>query len=253
MQIRFRAASLAGFNNDGVSMRLRFQAVLVVAVSLLLGACASKPQLPVDLGPETFTPTRQERVGVAMTKMPKPMLHLPGADCLLCMIAAQATNSTLARHADSLSGDELATLKEQIAGALRKTGLATTVIPDAIELDKLPDGAANEAVPNLARKNFEPLKQKYGVDKMVIVQIDALGIERNYASYIPTSDPKAVVRGTGYMVNLSKNTYEWYQPLRVARAADGQWDEPAQFPGLTNAYFQAIEAGRDQLMQPFRR
>jgi hypothetical protein len=42
-------------------------------------------------------------------------------------------------------------------------------------------------------------------------------------------------------------------PLTVMKAADGKWDEPDRFPGLTNAYYQALESSRDRLLQPFAR
>jgi hypothetical protein len=239
--------------NPGVSMHFGLRALPVLALSVLLGACAVKPQLPVDLGPEALAPAKQQKVGVAMARMPKPALSLPGANCLLCIVAAQAMNSSLGKHAETLSTEDLAGLKEQIAVALRKKGLTASVIPEDVEVDKLADAPASDAVPNAARKNFGPLKQKFAVDKLVVVQIDQVGIQRNYSAYSPAGDPKAVVRGAGYMVDLSKNTYDWYLPLAVSKAADGNWDEPDKVPGLTNAYYQAIEAGRDSLLQPFGR
>ena len=36
------------------------------------------------------------------------------------------------------------------------------------------------------------------------------------------------------------------------RNADGAWDEPAKFPGLTNAYFQVVELGKDEVLRPFK-
>jgi hypothetical protein len=122
------------------------------------------------------------------------------------------------------------------------------VIGEPLDLKNLEK--ASTAGPGFATLNFVPFRQKYGVDKLVVVEIQALGFERPYASYIPTSDPKALLRGRGYMVNLATNTYEWYLPLNVWKSADGKWDEPEKFPGLTNAYFQALELGSDQLLQP---
>ncbi|RYF17547.1 MAG: hypothetical protein EOO30_06790 [Comamonadaceae bacterium] len=177
---------------------------------------------------------------------------MPGADCLLCIMAATVANSSLSKHADSLGAEDLAPVPEQIAEALRKKGAMAVVIREPLEVDKLADATASGDTPNVARKNFAPLKQKYAVDKLLVVQFDSLGFERSYSAYIPTSDPKGIVRGVGYMVDLSKNTYEWYLPVSVYKASDGPWDEPSKFHGLTNAYFQAIETGRERLLQPFK-
>ena len=47
------------------------------------------------------------------------------------------------------------------------------------------------------------------------------------------------------------------QHLRMVRAIHGpegcgwKWDEAPNFPGLTNAYFQAIETAKNGLLKPF--
>ena len=81
--------------------------------------------------------------------------------------------------------------------------------------------------------------------------INTLGFIRTYSSYFPTSDPKGTIGGAGYLINLSNNLYEWYQPVNVTRSADTTWDEPPKFPGLTNAYFQVIELGKGVFLNPF--
>ena len=75
---------------------------------------------------------------------------------------------------------------------------------------------------------------------------------RQYSAYIPVSDPRAELEIKGYLVNLSNNTYEWYQMFGEVKGSDGIWDEPPHFPGLTNAYFQALEHGKDRLLSTFK-
>lgn len=83
-----------------------------------------------------------------------------------------------------------------------------------------------------------------------MIDITGLGIHRTYASYIPSSDPRATVTGASYIVNLNNNTYEWYLPLAIMKSSDNKWDEPPKFPGLTNAYFQALEIAKDSIVKP---
>lgn len=225
----------------------RLLATFSAAAAIFLSGCATKVQSPVDLAQSSLASSGQ-RVGVAMTALPKVEMHLPGADCLLCMLAASAMNLPLSKHADTLGLEDLPALKERIAAVLRKKGASVTVIAEPLDMKALGDATA--AGPNVADKNFSPLKQKYGVDKLLVIEVNALGFERRYASYIPTSDPKALVRGRGYLVNLASNTYEWYLPLNMTKSADDKWDEPAKYPGLTNAYFQAIELGQDHFLKP---
>jgi hypothetical protein len=39
--------------------------------------------------------------------------------------------------------------------------------------------------------------------------------------------------------------------VNIIKAAEGNWDEPPKFPGMTNAYFQTIELARDRLREAF--
>jgi hypothetical protein len=58
------------------------------------------------------------------------------------------------------------------------------------------------------------------------------------------------VVGASYIVDLTSNNYDWYLPLDIQRSAEGAWDEPPQFPGLTNAYFQTVEMAKDSIQKP---
>jgi hypothetical protein len=223
----------------------------VIALALLaasLAGCATKPQGFVPMAESAVSP-QNGRLGVAMTALPKVDTHLPGAGCLLCMIAASASNSALSKHSQTLPYEDLPKLRDSIAELLRKKGVEVVVVNEDIRLEELSD--IRSETPNLARKDHTPLKKKYSIDRLLVVNITSLGFIRTYSSYFPTSDPKGVLQGAGYIVNLSNNTYDWYLPVNVTRSADKSWDEPPSYPGLTNAYFQVLEIAKDTFLQPF--
>jgi hypothetical protein len=222
--------------------------LLATGAVLLLGACVTPPQQPIQLAQDTVS-AQSGRVGVVMTKVPDVDTHLPGAGCLLCMAAAAAANSSLTDHAKTLSYEDLPRLKNEVAQLLAKKGSNAIVIAEDLNLDGLSSSSGEGT--NVAKKDFSPLQKKYGVDKLLVINVTALGFERTYSAYIPTSEPKGVFRGTGYIVNLKNNTYEWYMPVQVLKSADKQWDEAPKFPGLTNAYYQALELGKDQFLKAF--
>ncbi len=220
--------------------------VVLVAVVIVLGGCATR-QPNIALG-ENALGAGAGKVGVAMMPLPKVDTYFPGASCLLCLAAASIANSSLTTHTQSLPYEDLPKLKERVADVLRKKGTDAIVINGDLDVGALPD--FSNPGPNVARKDFTSLQKKYGVGKLLVVQVSALGMWRTYNAYFPTSDPRAVVLGLGYIVNLSNNTYEWYSPVTVYKSAEGNWDEPPKFPGLTNAYFQAIELGNDAFLRP---
>lgn len=216
------------------------------ALAALVG-CASAPQPPVALD-ATRLNASSGKVGVLMSAVPNADTHFPGAGCLLCLATASMANSSLTTHTKTLPGKDLASIQADVVEALRRKGVDVVQITDAVKIDDLPKGTST--APNAARRDFSLLKTKYKLERLLVIDVTQQGFERTYAAYVPTSDPKGLVRGTAYLVNLSTQTYEWYAPIDVLKATDKKWDEPPKFPGLTNAYFQAVEAARDTVLTP---
>ena len=228
-------------------MKIRI-AIVASMLAVLISGCNTLSHTPVPIDTASLG-SQMGRVGVAMTKLPKVDVSLTGASCLLCMAVASAANSTLTTYAQTLPYDDLPKLKDMLAEQLRKKGSNVIIIDEDIDVKAL-DNVKSET-PNAARKNFSPLQKKYNIDRLTVISIGSLGFVRTYSSYFPTSDPKATIERTGFLVNLATNTYEWFLPVNVTRSADKNWDEPPKFPGLTNAYFQIIELGKDAFLKPF--
>lgn len=228
---------------------MRIMKLLAAAlVTAVLGGCATSPPQPVSLNAAALSSTGG-RFGVSMTPLPKVDTEFPGASCLLCLAVASATNSTLTGHVRTLSYEDLSTLKDQAVAAITKKGAVAVVINEEIKLDSLANFGGE--VQNFARKDFRTLREKHNVDKLIVIQFSALGVWRNYAAYVPTEDPKAVLKGVVYMVNLQTNALEWYTPIDIVKSA-ASWDQPPKFPDLTNAYFQALELGKDAVLLPLK-
>lgn len=229
-------------------MKIRLGLILGL-VALFITGCATVPQQSVQFSHASIRPDGG-KIGVAMTQVGAPGISFPGADCLLCIAAASLMNSSLSVHTKTLTPEDVPNLKNEVAELLRKNGANVTLIEEPLNVQAL-KGASNKGS-NIADKDFGPLAQKYGVDKLLVIEVNAIGFVRTYSAYIPTSDPLAKFYGRGYLVNLKNNEYEWYQPLEITRSADLKWDEPPKFPGLTNAYYQALENGKDLILNTFR-
>lgn len=220
--------------------------ILCIAVIVFVSGCASR-QLPVSLLPDSVS--SPSRIGIAVTPLPGADTDFPGAGCLLCLAAASIANSSLTTHTKTLSNEDLAKIRDEFALAIRKKGATPVMLSEPLIFEKLPK--SDRSGVNVARLDFTQLSKELSIDKLLVVQISALGMTRTYANYFPTSAPRGYVKGISYLVNLTTNAYEWYLPFMTQRAADGKWDEPPNFPGLTNAYFQAIETTKDNLLKPF--
>jgi hypothetical protein len=222
--------------------------VLAAVVLAVLGGCATAPQTPLPMNTSVLS-ADGGRVGVAMSALPKVDTAFPGASCLLCIAVASGFHGKMTDYVRTLPYEDLPDLKKQAAAAITKKGAQAVLIDDEIQFDALPDFKSDQ--PNFARKDFRALREKHNIDRLMVVNMTVLGVWRDYSAYVPTSDPKAVLKGAAYMVNLRTNALEWFAPIDIAKAATA-WDQPPKYPDLTNAYFQAIELGKDVVLKPLQ-
>ncbi len=226
-----------------------FRYVLALFVALVISGCAVKPQNPIAFDSQKII-SNSTRVGVVMTPMPVVDTRFPGADCLLCMAAASVANNALTTHVKTLPLEDLPLLKIEVVKSLKAKGLQVVDLDTPLDLSKFPDVRNSE--PGFSKKDFSSLKSQHNIDKLLVLSIAAVGVHRNYSAYIPTGAPYSTVQGVGYIVNLNDNSLDWYEPVTIRKFAEQNWDEPPKFPGLTNAYYQAIEMAKDAFTRVFK-
>jgi hypothetical protein len=228
-----------------------FGATLALVCATFLAGCAGPVQQPVNLADNYFSSgnAKSGRIGVVMAELPKPDTQFPGAHCLLCLGVANMAHSALNKEVQAFSTAELKPLPADLVALLQKKGLDAVLISEPLKVADLPDLKSSDA--NKARKDFSALKAKHKIDRLLMVHVTALGVWRSYSAYVPTDLPAAVANGNASIVDLSNNTLEWYLPLSASRKAEGTWDEPPKFPGLSNAYYQVLESVMDMVKKPF--
>ncbi len=231
----------------------RASALLALLAAAFLAGCAAPPQLPVNLTADFFTPAKAKpgRVGVLLAALPKPDTAFPGAGCLLCIGVANANHTQLNREVQTFSTQELNPLAAELVALLKQRGMDAVLISDTVKLADLPDLGASDPA-NKSRKNFAALKGKHNIERLLVVDIQAVGVWRAYSAYVPTDVPRAIFNGQASLIDLSTHALEWHLPLALSRAAEGAWDEPPKFPGLSNAYYQVLETGKDMIKKPFK-
>lgn len=215
--------------------------------AVFLSGCAVKMQHPVPMN-KGFFENKSQVIGIVLAKPPANDTHLIGADCLLCMAAASAANSSLTKHVKRLPAQDLKTLQKEVASLLEKAGMQVKVVDQIVDVNKLPKNSAKGV--NVAANDFSSLKS-HGITSAIIIDIRMLGVYRSYSSYIPTSDPMGVFSGAAYLVDLENNTYQWYLPVDVKKSSELAWDEPPSFPGVTKAYYQAVQIGINNIKAVF--
>lgn len=224
--------------------------IKVIALSvlaLLAIGCTPAPIKPVALD-QGFYEQNTKEVGVYLDTLPNVNTFFPGAGCLLCIAAAEVANSGVTEHVKSLSVEDIESIAVDVETALKSRGLKPVIVTSPIDWNTLSKFKAPDELKQYARKDLRPLKQSIGTDKLVLIDINQIGVIRSYSSYIPTSDPMGYLYGEVAIVDLNDNSYKMYQSVNIKTAVIGEWDEPENFPGITTAFYESINTLKQTVM-----
>jgi hypothetical protein len=226
---------------------MNMKLLLITSLALLVTACATPPQQPVTLD-STVLSDDLNKIGVVIAGDHQPNVYMPGANCLLCIGAAEAMNVSLSRHVDALQIEEFKLVQSDLVAELNEHGVRVVAFEESIVLSELPKYPSETE--NIAGRDFSSYK-KEGITHLLVIDVEMIGVQRLYASYVPTSDPKAVFKGSAFLVDVRSNEYEWFKHIEHYRSADGEWDESPNYPALTNAYYHVLAEARDDVVSEF--
>jgi hypothetical protein len=218
---------------------------------LLLGFClmsgCAAPTPPLALDPARINGSLG-RVGLIFGLPSKPSTYFQGVDGLVGIAFVEGVHATLTAHAETLPTGALLPLKSEIMGLLRKKGVAVVEL-EGVKVSDLPRAPSGEG--RQTGKDFRLLRERFKIDRVMVINVGFLGFTRKYEGRAPKTDPLAYISGAGYLVNLENNQLEWYESVGHERAASAKWDEPPSYPNLTKAYAEVVEVAKDQFRRPF--
>jgi hypothetical protein len=223
----------------------RTLATLTLLACLTLTGCANV-QPPVPLA-QQFWDAKEPTIGVAITVVPEPVLVLTGQQGLLDLAINKGINSKLSDNVEKWQVRDLNTLPDAIVAKLQAKGYKAKRINEPVNLTTYKEVSFREGY---TIRDLSPIKATYGVDRLLLINIQGTGATRSYYSVVPTSVPMAQVGGQGMVVDLADNKLLWFKPFAVVQAAQGEWDEPT-YTNLSNAFYQAMDTSRQQMITPF--
>jgi hypothetical protein len=158
-----------------------------------------------------------------------------------------ATARAFRDFTSTLSTAVLDRVKDRIADAFRARGMDVVMIPDTLDIEKYRQTRARDATH--PAQNFRPVKSRYHVDRLVVLQFD-----RNDVLFSGTPElPTAAIHGVGYVVDLETNAYLRYTTVRVDRRVEDDWNDRSQFPGFPKvaaAWQRAVGDAADAMVTP---
>ena len=213
--------------------------LIILLATLFISACGSTPQGFVPLVKNVVQADNTKIGFVYIAPEDKATTHIYGAGCLLCYGVASALTSSLDTHLEStVSADELLVIKDAVIAGYSELNVELIEVNLTTPITKLKKFKGENG---FAEKDFRVLKDKLGLDMLVVLSLDQHGAYRSFNNYIPNGDPQGYIAGTLYTVDLTTNGYVQYLSIADRVQPQGEWDEPAAFPSVTTAYYQSIE------------
>ncbi|UZJ43679.1 hypothetical protein OOT55_13570 [Marinimicrobium sp. C6131] len=224
---------------------MKTKLMLLLAFVFIGTGCAMTPPDPIALTTDFYE--KPAKVAIYQKSFPEnARMTMPGASCLLCLAAAAVANDAVSGHTKTLSTEELSSAVKRIETTLEEQGMVVDWVDIEEPMTRLPKFTSTEES-GYPKKDYRALKQVVEADHLLVIEFSHIGVERLYANYVPTSSPQGAVTGELYMVDLSTNEYYLLDPIHIRVPVEGEWNEPPEYPGLTMAYFEALERAKIQI------
>lgn len=242
---------MLGKNNKlGNSMKIKI--LLFALIAMLTGCVTITPNFAVK---QNFWNDKSKTIGVVIGNMPKPTAHKGGSQGLLDILINNENASDLETHLQTLDVSSIKNVAFKMSKYLKGKGLKVKTFKNTLNLDALSDfEAENNDAKKIyyADRDYRGLKKKYGVDKLLVVNIVRIGTLRTYHGFIPTGDPSGLSHLGGYVVDLSNNQLEWKQTVvNQIPHNSAEWDAPPKFDALTKAMYTAFKQSKSMLFNHF--
>lgn len=227
----------------------RVNLLLIVLVLLFLGGCATAPQPEVRLSSQ-YWESSSKTVGLFVAPIGEPQLYMEGDVRLLDYAINAAVMSPVTGHFGKLDLSDFEALRDEIAAHFRDQGVQVVLV-DEIQRDGLSDFADpnKEDADYFARKDYTKLADKYGIDQLLLIETQRVGVARPYQGFLPMGEPRAVFELQGQLIDMRDNRLLWYADVQHQQFASGSWDEPPAYPGLTNGFYAALEAAKQHVRE----
>jgi len=213
------------------SLIVRF---LVIGLGMtLLTGCAGKRNIPLA---ENFWQEKQQKIRVASFKAPEPQMHTVGQQGLVDLAINSAMNNQMNKAIKNIDISWYAMLPENFSGQLKKHHMNVTLHPQPIDTSK---------------KSRDAILGQAAGDKLLTLELRAVGARRDYYGFIPTGAPQAYCVLVAEMVDPKDKKVLWRHETEILQPVEGAWDQPPNYPNFTRALQVAVNDAKQELLDSF--
>ncbi len=209
------------------------RSIFVIIALIMLTSCATQKNVKLS---ENFWNNPKQKIALATASVAtKPQLYQHGYQGLLEIAISRAMNKQLNSHLMQTDLMWYQKLASNFAAKLNERGISTKI----------------DTQLNVNEKNYSQIASRAGSDKVLVIQLEAIGAVRNYYGLIPINAPQAYCVLSGKLINTSNNQVLWSYQTKVIRPVEGKWDQPPHYPELDHAIKIAINTAEHELIDSF--
>jgi hypothetical protein len=187
-------------------------------------------------------------VGIVMTTIPVAGFYSNGNMGLVDMAIAQGVNKGLGTRLAHLDLAGLNNLPVRFEKLLTGKGFRVVKESTPLDQDKYPQVSLGDG---FADHDYAALAGGLGVDALLVINLERIGTTRAYDGFLPKGPPAGYFKATGQLIEVKTKKLLWQRQVEVSRLPQAEWDQPPDFPNLTQKIQEAIDAGAGLLMVDF--
>ncbi|TAK72072.1 MAG: hypothetical protein EPO11_10490 [Gammaproteobacteria bacterium] len=200
---------------------------------IFLAGCASERNIQLS---DNFWQNKQQKIAVATTKAPTPQFYRVGQQGLLDVAINNSMNKDLDKRLERIDLDWYQQLPVSFSDQLKKRNIYAKSYLNQLDPDD---------------DNYQRIAAQIDSDKILVIKLEEIGAKREYFGFIPKGAPEAVCEMTGELIDVKNNQVLWRYKTTAELPVKGNWDQPPNYPNLTNALQLAVNSARQELVDSF--
>lgn len=201
-------------------------------MALLMG-CAQPRNVQLS---ENFWQDQSQKIAVASFKAPEPQMHRVGNEGLLDLAINNAMNSNMNKALKRADMNWYNNMSTQFATRLKEQKIHTSISEQQFKNDK---------------KNREIILRQAEGDKVLTLELRAVGARRTYYGFIPTGAPEAYCLLVGELIDPKDKKVLWRHESEIIHPIQGAWDQSPNYPNFTSALNVAVNEAKQELLDSF--
>lgn len=207
--------------------------ILVSAAITVLTGCAQQRNVQLS---DSFWQDKNQKVAIAAFKAPEPQVHRVGGEGLVELAVNSAMNKNMNNALKRTDLSWYDNMDATFADRLKAQKISTSVLPKQFESNK---------------KNREIILRQAEGDKVLTLELRAVGARRTYYGFIPTGAPEAYCLLVGELVDPKDKKVLWHHETEIIEPVKGDWDQSPHYPNFANALNVAVTEAKQEMLDSF--